>query len=404
MTGSHEVGGSIPPGSTRHETPRKPAKAPRRFLLGAPVAFVLILGAYAAFVLDAGVWCKADTPSDGVCTWGYWVARLQWWPFGRTQPLGWVPSWLVRDLGFSVVHPSFWLAALWSCAVVAGAAIRVGGSSPGLRRRLLFLATSTLLGVFVLPGVVGPLLLDRPERLQALVLPWPLLLDSMVDGPAVGGGTMAAVAWLALGAGVSLVALPLYVLRDGRRFCAVVCPYGALAETVGAAFASATVRWRPLERLRPLPSAVLVIAVVATVWRLHAAWGGGGPGPSEMARDVDHAYRVVVVLGALGVVGFGLSPLLGPRIWCRFLCPLGGAMDLLARVAPAVAVRRDGDCSGCGDCTLACSMGLDVEAVVRDGDLTNRSGPCIQCGDCVDACPDGVLSLVPLPTRSARRA
>jgi NAD-dependent dihydropyrimidine dehydrogenase PreA subunit len=364
---------------------------------------VLIGVAYTLFVLDAGVWCKADTPQDGVCTWGYWIARLQWWPFARTQDLGWFPSWLVRDLGFRVVHPRFWIAALWAGSVTLGAGLVVW-RSPGEQRRarLATLVPFTVVGIFVLPELIAPLLVDRPERLLAVALPWPLAVESLVDGPVAAGSSAAAGAWIGLGLAVSGIAMPLHVLRHGRRFCSAFCPYGAIASTLGVVFEPATIRGAWARRLQGLGVLVLIAAIVVTGYLLADGWGPTQLGPGRGV--VAHGYRTVVLLGGLGVVGLGLAPLLGPRIWCRWLCPLGSAMDLLARRFPAVAVRRVGSssCDGCASCSSSCIMGIEVADVVKqDRDVTNAEGPCIQCGLCVDACPDGALVLVQLrPRRS----
>ncbi len=378
MTGSHEVGGSIPPGSTRDQTPRAPFGAPRRLLLGLLLAPPLAALAYAAFVLDAGVWCKADTPQDGVCTWGYWIARLQWWPFGRTQDLGWLPSWLVRDLGFRVVHPSFWIAATWAGAVTVGAALVAPGAGPRRRASLPWLVGVTVLAVFVVPEVVHPVvadLLGGPAS-PYVALPWPL----------------------ALAGSVVLLGFVLFLTAArGRIFCSALCPYGALASTLGAFLEGATVRGRLVGRLRALPRVVLVIAVAVAGVKLASTRGLGGPEP----RVVEHGYRVAVVLGGMGFVGLACAPLLGPRIWCRVLCPLGGALDLTARRFPSTAVRKaTGDCGACSVCSTACTMGIDVAEVVSRGDVTAAEGPCIDCGFCVDACPEGALELVRLSTGS----
>ena len=50
-------------------------------------------------------------------------------------------------------------------------------------------------------------------------------------------------------------------------------------------------------------------------------------------------------------------------------------------------------CVGCGKCSTACPMGLDVRKLVsEDKDGALKTTECIQCGACVDDCPKKVLS------------
>ena len=90
---------------------------------------------------------------------------------------------------------------------------------------------------------------------------------------------------------------------------------------------------------------------------------------------------------------FGLS-LLRRRFWCRYLCPLGALLGLLAKIAP---MRRSVStaCTQCGQCRAVCPMG----AIEEDPFQTNRVY-CIQCRSCSAVCPEDAVSF---PMRSFHR-
>jgi polyferredoxin len=70
------------------------------------------------------------------------------------------------------------------------------------------------------------------------------------------------------------------------------------------------------------------------------------------------------------------------NFWCRYLCPYGTLMGLLAAPGPT-KVRRDPDrCIGCGRCTEICPSLLPVE---RKQSIV--SPECSGCMDCTGVCP-----------------
>lgn len=85
------------------------------------------------------------------------------------------------------------------------------------------------------------------------------------------------------------------------------------------------------------------------------------------------AYVIaLVVLGA---------SLLVERAWCRYACPLGGAISLLSRFSLLRIRREAASCKGCAVCARPCPVKLPVVTA------TIVSGDCIGCLACVQACP-----------------
>jgi polyferredoxin len=91
-----------------------------------------------------------------------------------------------------------------------------------------------------------------------------------------------------------------------------------------------------------------------------------------------------VVIGALLLLS-----VLVQNAWCRYLCPYGALMGLVALVSPT-RIRRNADlCIDCAKCAKACPAGLPVDRVA-----SVRSAECSACLLCVTACPAaGALDL-----------
>lgn len=93
-----------------------------------------------------------------------------------------------------------------------------------------------------------------------------------------------------------------------------------------------------------------------------------------------------LVLG-WAVLLLGLN-LLEPRLWCRHLCPLGGLLGMVGRLA-VFGRRVDAEtCIHCGRCEQVCP--LDA---VRDTHLRTDTSRCQLCMDCADVCPTAAIGV-----------
>ena len=89
----------------------------------------------------------------------------------------------------------------------------------------------------------------------------------------------------------------------------------------------------------------------------------------------------------LGVIALNLA---APRFWCRYLCPLGGLLGLVSKVA--VLRRSVGEgCKGCVLCTAACPTGT----INPSRGYTSDPGECTMCLDCLDVCPRDEVTFAP---------
>jgi MauM/NapG family ferredoxin protein len=78
---------------------------------------------------------------------------------------------------------------------------------------------------------------------------------------------------------------------------------------------------------------------------------------------------------------------LADRFWCRYLCPLGGLLGLLSKVALFRPVVRPA-CNRCGHCTRACRL----DAIDAGAGYDIVPSECTACLDCLAACPENGIS------------
>jgi NAD-dependent dihydropyrimidine dehydrogenase PreA subunit len=289
----------------------------------------------------------------------------------------------------------FLYGALYSLAMIGGAVryLREHGNARYHQVRIAVnVAVQVVLG-FALPFAMR---LSGAREFYFSYL-WPLRLEAL--DPAQLALHPAAFAVYSILA--ALVAVPLLTLRFGKRwYCSWVCGCGGLANTFGDPFrhlTSTSARsWR-FERVSV--HAVLALAVLTTLLvTLDFFLGAALPGLHAIAGPLRRAYGFVVGAVLAGVIGVGVYPLLGPRVWCRNFCPMAALLGLVQQAGRfRIRVKEDA-CIACGNCSAYCEMGIDVRAYAERGESFTRAA-CVGCGMCAHVCPRGVLKLENAPPK-----
>lgn len=102
-----------------------------------------------------------------------------------------------------------------------------------------------------------------------------------------------------------------------------------------------------------------------------------------------------VVLLAFPLIALGLSLLYENRVFCRYVCPVGGFIGLYAMMAPLELRTRD--CSTCRlhrtkDCVAGNAQGYGCPWMVYPGNL-DRNTYCGMCMECFKTCPKDNITL-----------
>lgn len=348
--------------------------------------------------------------SFALITYFFYVLKQKrdFFPFGKEDFLGWVPAALEVDLGFRTVGPGFWGSLIYGVFIlVFGIRAYLRYPSVTQKRRYLSLVAFQWVFLFGIPEIIGPAvislgeaipeLLMRPWKFYAISVPWPLSIWSALDGPGWGGikQTSTALTWVVVGLVVAFVLIPLYVRKQGQRFCSYMCGCGGLAETLGDLWRHLAPRGATSYKAEWFGRAVFFMAIPVTLLILNDAWNFFAKGALYSTTQFAQAwYGLMVDFWLASVLGVAFYPYLGNRLWCRFFCPLRAWMEIVAKRISKITIKSNDKCIGCGECTRYCQMGIQVQSFAQQRrDMDNSNSACIQCGICIEVCPMDVLSI-----------
>ena len=199
---------------------------------------------------------------------------------------------------------------------------------------------------------------------------------------------------LVWGLALLIIIVPLFTYFFGKRwYCSWVCGCGGLAETAGDPFRHLSSKkisaWK-IERI--LIYSILVIITAITIITLVNYFTNGRllGSATELTQEW---YGFLIGSVFAGVIGTGLYPFMGNRVWCRFGCPLSAIFGIIQRFKSRFRITTNGgQCISCGNCSTYCEMGIDVRAYAQKGQNIVRAS-CVGCGICAEVCPRGVLKL-----------
>ncbi len=179
--------------------------------------------------------------------------------------------------------------------------------------------------------------------------------------------------------------LPLIAtLLFGRVFCGAVCPLGAIQDVV--LIKPVKVPERLDRALSWLPYVYLALAVWFAGWGLHLALGSWqiDLGRRFVICEFDPFIGLFRISAPFNMLLLGASfILLGMfvgRPYCRWLCPYGGILAVLSRVAWKNVSITPGRETDCGLCVDACPFG----AIKK---LRADRATCLACARCYESCP-----------------
>jgi NosR/NirI family nitrous oxide reductase transcriptional regulator len=201
-------------------------------------------------------------------------------------------------------------------------------------------------------------------------------------------------------------------------FCGWLCPFGALQELLATAaqklkVPQLSVPWGLHERLWPIKYIVFLGLFGVSLHSVALAEQLAEVEPFKTAIILKFVRDWPFVLYAVGLLAAGLFI---ERFFCRYLCPLGAALAIPARMRTFEWLKRWQECgSPCQRCARECP----VQSIHPEGNINPNE--CIYCMHCQelyraeDRCPHNIqkrlkrekaiaMSAVPLPGQGATAA
>ena len=180
------------------------------------------------------------------------------------------------------------------------------------------------------------------------------------------------------------ILLPITLLLFGRGFCSWACPGGLFSDFVSKISLLKHTINRTFEKILSLLKYIVLAASVVFIFALNnPRWAipiRTGEFFNSIKLTFEHADTLWLVRTAFILSGFLLIILI-PHFWCRYLCPTGGLLELLKRLASFKYVMTPA-CNQCNACQKACSV------ETRPSEIN-----CTNCGDCKSSCPVDAITL-----------
>ncbi len=174
----------------------------------------------------------------------------------------------------------------------------------------------------------------------------------------------------------------------GSAFCGWICPFGTLQDGLTGLrkklrlpevrIPAKVDRWLRYGRFVVL--AVILVQTITTVklWfsdfdPYRTLFGLGWLFEFNLAEQWPAYLVVFLVIAASFWV---------PRAWCKYACPLGGALSILGHLSFLRIRRTAANCKSCAICDKPCPVGIAVSNA-----NPRVSTDCIGCLECVQSCP-----------------
>jgi transcriptional regulator of nitric oxide reductase len=182
-------------------------------------------------------------------------------------------------------------------------------------------------------------------------------------------------------------------------FCGWLCPFGALQELLSEAarrlrLPQMEVPFLFHERLWPIKYVIFLGLLAVSLQSTELAFVGAEVEPFKTAISLRFLREWPFVAYAVGLLAAGLFI---ERLFCRYLCPLGAALAIPARIRMFEWLKRRPQCGReCGLCAQRCP----VQAIHPSGAINPNE--CIHCLACQNLYHDEWIC-PPLVSRRKRR-
>ena len=174
------------------------------------------------------------------------------------------------------------------------------------------------------------------------------------------------------------IILPVSAIIFGRAFCGWACPGGLISELLGKI---SLLRGKVKGALGNVLSSVKYIVLVGSLmvffvmenprWAIPIRTGDFF---NSVKLTFEHADNIWI-LRTLFILGGLCLAVLIPSLWCRYLCPTGGVLEVLKRFS-IFKYFKTKKCNNCDNCRELCNL-----------ETRPAETNCTNCGVCSNICP-----------------
>ena len=184
------------------------------------------------------------------------------------------------------------------------------------------------------------------------------------------------------------LAILIYTIFFGRKFCGYVCPLGTAQELIYQLNPKSRKNSPPIVPkalhtfLSKFKYLILLITVISAFFAFQFGYMKFCP-----VLAIAHPQRIqiagIITLTIIFGGGFFIE-----RFWCRYLCPYAALMNIVQKIGnllrlPRSRIHRNMEvCIDCYLCTKSCPMQIGIHQQEIIEDLS-----CIHCLRCVEKCP-----------------
>jgi polyferredoxin len=185
----------------------------------------------------------------------------------------------------------------------------------------------------------------------------------------------------------------------GRLWCSWACPAGGLGE-IAFPVNNKPVTGRKIDWIKWLiwaPWISLIVWLVISSGGYHSInfFLDTVNGISVAGDAYRPAFIAYIIYYAVIGLFLTMSLTVGRRAGCHAICWMAPFMIIGRKIRnllkyPALQLKAEPEkCTDCLTCTRNCPMSLDVNALVKRGNMEHSE--CILCGNCVDSCSSSVI-------------